>query len=763
MRFDFPSHRSGDTWAGINAITILENGSAVNLTNCKVYIQFRSVYNLASPPVLTLSTENNTIAITFPVAGVISIPSQIISVPVGVYRYDLQVDFPSGESKTYLEGNFEIKPGITTPYFDTTPSSRFLYQIINSLYSLVSSSSSFWNYQGTDIKELTGYWQEASTAVYLNSATWQIDPMVRMLSSNWQSSYNIVYSNSAIWQDVSTVVQNNSSYWLIDSLVRSLSSNWERTYTTVSLNSATNWSYQGTDLKSLSANWQSSYTTLCSTSAKWNDLYTTVNLNSATNWSYQGTDLKELSANWQSSYVTLCSLSGQWNDLYTTVKINSATNWSYQGTDLKELSANWQSSYVTLCGLSGQWDTSIKDIYTTVNLNSATNWSYQGTDLKELSANWQSSYTTLCSTSAKWNDLYTTVNLNSATNWSYQGTDLKELSANWQSSYVTLCSLSGNFTSYSDVYGKFLPLSGGTISGNLNILSSVEIGSGGTIFYVSTSGKIGINTEDLTHTLTVSGDIKTNNVIYDNIGNSLEWNSVYSTVYTNSAKWLTDTSTTQEFFDDFLTLGAMSTLPHAMLRQSNLGGAIYVEPENSRQGVLVINTNPLPVYNQRGGAWSGLTIHFGQGAEYRLIFTARRGDNSFNEILSGRFDMGFHDQIGTNSTIPNDGCFFTSVNGETWKAITVADTQPEIITDTGVPCDTAWRKFEIKVNSDASQVFYYIDNVLVANHTESIPKNNDCQTAIGYRCFRQSNSPTNVELRLDWQSLTIKRQNKLWE
>ena len=40
------------------------------------------------------------------------------------------------------------------------------------------------------------------------------------------------------------------------------STDWNGTYTTVQTNSATNWNYQGSDLKALSGNWQSTYTNL---------------------------------------------------------------------------------------------------------------------------------------------------------------------------------------------------------------------------------------------------------------------------------------------------------------------------------------------------------------------------------------------------------------------------------------------------------------------------------------------------------------------
>jgi len=52
-------------------------------------------------------------------------------------------------------------------------------------------------------------------------------------------------------------------------LVRTNSANWDSVYSTVQTNSATNWNYQGTDLKNLSANWESTYSTVSSLSSGW--------------------------------------------------------------------------------------------------------------------------------------------------------------------------------------------------------------------------------------------------------------------------------------------------------------------------------------------------------------------------------------------------------------------------------------------------------------------------------------------------------------
>ena len=63
-------------------------------------------------------------------------------------------------------------------------------------------------------------------------------------------------------------------------------------------------------------------------SNNWNSVYTTVQANSATNWNYQGNDLKALSADWvggNSAYTTVNTSSANWNSTYTTVQANSST------------------------------------------------------------------------------------------------------------------------------------------------------------------------------------------------------------------------------------------------------------------------------------------------------------------------------------------------------------------------------------------------------------------------------------------------------
>jgi len=112
MTYDIPPHRRGDTWDGINSITINVNSTPIDLTNAKVKIDFRQ--SIDSPAALTLSTDNNGIVIIQPsTTGKIKLLPKLIEIPFGKYLYDLQVIYPSGIVKTYISGTWTILPDIT--------------------------------------------------------------------------------------------------------------------------------------------------------------------------------------------------------------------------------------------------------------------------------------------------------------------------------------------------------------------------------------------------------------------------------------------------------------------------------------------------------------------------------------------------------------------------------------------------------------------------------------------------------------------------
>jgi len=111
MTYTIPPHKRGDTWNGINSITITVNNVPVDFTGASIKMEFRQ--SIDSPVVLTLSTETSSIIITNPPAGVIQIPPRMIEIPYTKYFYDLQVTFPNDVVKTYMSGSWTITPDIT--------------------------------------------------------------------------------------------------------------------------------------------------------------------------------------------------------------------------------------------------------------------------------------------------------------------------------------------------------------------------------------------------------------------------------------------------------------------------------------------------------------------------------------------------------------------------------------------------------------------------------------------------------------------------
>ena len=105
----------------------------------------------------------------------------------------------------------------------------------------------------------------------------------------------------------------------------------------------------------------------------------------------------------------------------------------------------------------------------------------------------------------------------------------------WTDVFTTVNGLSSIWGNVGN--NNFLPLTGGTITGSLSVLSSFEVGVGDTVLFVS-GGKVGINTVLPNIELTVNGSVSTNNIIYDSIGNSTQWNSAYTNLVTNSANYL---------------------------------------------------------------------------------------------------------------------------------------------------------------------------------------------------------------------------------
>lgn len=98
-----------DTWS--QTFAILADTTPVDLTGCTIVIQVRPSAS-SSDVALELSTTEGTISIGGVDTNQITL-NKIVDVAAGSYVYDMNVEFQSGEVKTYIWGNFIVQEDIT--------------------------------------------------------------------------------------------------------------------------------------------------------------------------------------------------------------------------------------------------------------------------------------------------------------------------------------------------------------------------------------------------------------------------------------------------------------------------------------------------------------------------------------------------------------------------------------------------------------------------------------------------------------------------
>jgi hypothetical protein len=98
--------KKGDTWAGFTA-TVTINGSPLDFTGATFLMQAR---RSATAPDVAFEFEPIS---PDPSAGIITVPSRIVSAPSGQYCYDLEATLSSGRVITLLEGEFVVNPDIS--------------------------------------------------------------------------------------------------------------------------------------------------------------------------------------------------------------------------------------------------------------------------------------------------------------------------------------------------------------------------------------------------------------------------------------------------------------------------------------------------------------------------------------------------------------------------------------------------------------------------------------------------------------------------
>ena len=282
-------------------------------------------------------------------------------------------------------------------------------------------------------------------------------------SGNWNSVYTSVGNTSADWNSSYTNLVSNSAAYLsaVDLSFLSVSANWNSVYTTVQSNSATTWNYQGTDIKNLSSGWvggNSAFTTVQSNSANWENTLTPIDYN--------------YSSIIVGPYSLVLERVGTLNSKPYYRFYYSGNN----GPELVEvywfpLGPGWLFSWVQDGGTETYISTGDTQYPWQSTWGSGYSVSPKVSDLQAQPLQSTSSYgSSISAARADHVHPYPTASQVSAVSL----TEFKSLSSNWQSSYTTVSSNSASYATISFANNKFLPLSGGTISGNLTITGNLS-------------------------------------------------------------------------------------------------------------------------------------------------------------------------------------------------------------------------------------------------------------------------------------------------
>jgi len=233
------------------------------------------------------------------------------------------------------------------------------------------------------------------------------------------------------------------------------------------------------------------------------------------------------SREWNSGYNTWNSLSSFHNESRSFVNVNSSTLIQVR-TEVLGQSANNRSVYATWNSLSAFHN----EARSFVNTNSSTLIQVR-TEVLGQSANDRSVYATWNSLSAFHNEARSFVNTNSSTLIQVR-TEVLGQSANNRSVYGYVNSTSSNFI----LNGGNSPASTLLIGTNNTQSLQLETNASAKVTILS-GGNLGIGLINPSERLDVSGNIKASGTISAVGGSSSNWNSVYSTFQTTSAKLIT--------------------------------------------------------------------------------------------------------------------------------------------------------------------------------------------------------------------------------
>ncbi len=112
QQYDIPNALRGDTFEKIDFELYESDGTtAIDLTGATIFMYLKTSKTQGQK--VKQFEVGSGFTIDDAVNGKFSLDKQVIKIPVGSYKYDIQFFLSSGDSKTYLEGAWNIIQDVT--------------------------------------------------------------------------------------------------------------------------------------------------------------------------------------------------------------------------------------------------------------------------------------------------------------------------------------------------------------------------------------------------------------------------------------------------------------------------------------------------------------------------------------------------------------------------------------------------------------------------------------------------------------------------